>query len=910
MSAIGLLFSNTLRKDRVRLGCALFGIAAASALLMWTLGLAATTWWQGRPLSETMGKPFDCWVATGRASGAAPKGTGMQHLTAGSPVKMIPQVVTDAVRASDDVAEVLATTVFRCRLDWRPEGRPLQGPGVGGGVSPVRDFPVCPYPDGLAAGRWPEADAAEPEFVISPLAFGPEGLKDAPPLGTRVPVVTPGGSVEATICGYLAETIRPVSGFPTLFASSNLADAARLAETEGLSNLILIKLKPFRAPDALEQQVRTLSPDDDSARLVTRAALLQQLRSDAVNSLSRQVPLLVILACMATGCMIVNALTIGIEQNRVRYARLRALGMTARQLTGLICREGLFLTIAGGHLGAFIGWGILAGFVGNRPLVFPDGLHLGSFVPAALAGLLLLSGAIALILPVRRVAQLKPCESRLQVERLPRALLLRRGVTGLLLLGPVLATPLLFGSQPLLRSAWFLLAGLPLALWGILRLVAPLLAVTEQLCVRPVGLLTGLRPNLLRGTLTAFSRRNGRMVLTLATGLGAFFAIHVWGSSLTDPFIPSRNLPDAIVSALPNGFSAAGAQTLTTLSDEVNLTPFFAEQYRLHDDDFAAITARTGREPKQNNILLLGTEGDEGVTVTAMFARQCGLGVGDTIRVQRKDRRGKVYTLPLTITRVASINWHLFSARARLRARNGAPMGTLGPVFVSKSVTDAWDPGLSDRTRFFWADLPKPLPATDAALYSYTDRLELRLQEAANRDAQANPYRVSRFGKTLPKGSPAAAPANVVVHLRDEIASGTIARSAELLDDLARIPLWSLLILCTGFISLLSANVRAMAGELKTLHAVGMTRFQMARYLFAQGLMLCAAAVLLAILSSVAIGWGFTGWTLAWMPFGGLPSVLVIPWAQIGEGLAVLFFSAVGITPLPICLLVRNLLKR
>ena len=69
MTANGLLFKNTLRKDRVRLNCALFGISAAAALLTWTLGLAFTTWWQGRALSETMGRPFDCWVATNRAAG-------------------------------------------------------------------------------------------------------------------------------------------------------------------------------------------------------------------------------------------------------------------------------------------------------------------------------------------------------------------------------------------------------------------------------------------------------------------------------------------------------------------------------------------------------------------------------------------------------------------------------------------------------------------------------------------------------------------------------------------------------------------------------------------------------------------------------------------------------------------------
>ncbi len=330
MNALSLLFSNTLKKDRLRLGCAGFGVAAAAALLTWTLGLAVTTWWQGRPLSETMGKPFDCWVATNRASGAAPKGTGYQNLTHASPIKMIPQAVAEAVLASPDIESCLTTTVFRCRLDWRPEGRPQQGPGAGGGISPVRDFLQCPYPDGLAAGRWPTADAAEPEFVISPFAFGPEGLKAAPPIGTRLPVVTPGGTMEATLCGYLAETIRPVSGFPTMFASDTLADAAALANTEDQCNLMLIRLKPFRSPDALAQMVRTISPDDDSARLITRADLLRQLRSDAIQSLSRQVPLLVILACVATLCMIVNALCAGIEQNRLRYARLRALVPEAR----------------------------------------------------------------------------------------------------------------------------------------------------------------------------------------------------------------------------------------------------------------------------------------------------------------------------------------------------------------------------------------------------------------------------------------------------------------------------------------------------------------------------------------------------------------------------------------------------
>ena len=125
MKALALLFRDALRRDRVRLGCALLGVLAAAALLTWSVGLAETTHAQCRPLSEAMGKPFDCWVSTGRASAAAPKGSGMQTLAHGTPVKMIPEAVVQAVKASPDIARLRTTAVFRCAIDWRPEGRPL-----------------------------------------------------------------------------------------------------------------------------------------------------------------------------------------------------------------------------------------------------------------------------------------------------------------------------------------------------------------------------------------------------------------------------------------------------------------------------------------------------------------------------------------------------------------------------------------------------------------------------------------------------------------------------------------------------------------------------------------------------------------------------------------------------------------
>ena len=929
MKALALLFRDALRRDRVRLGCALFGILAAAALLTWAIGLAETTTAQCKPLSETMGKPFDCWVSTGRAAAVAPKGSGMQTLAHGSPVKMIPEAVVQAVKASPEVAEVMSTAVFRCAIDWRPEGRPLQGPGVKAGLAAVRDFPTCPYPDGLAQGRWPQAEAAQPECAISPFAFGAEGLADAPPLGSAVEVVTPTGRMTVTICGYLAETIRPVSGFPTLFASNQLADAAALVDAEGACNLMLIRLKPMADAEALAARVRAASPDDDAAMLVTRRALLRQLRSDATNNLLFQLPLLVALACVATVCMIVNALCVGIEQNRLRYARLRALGMTVGQLARLVAREGLALTFAGGLLGFGTGLLCLAVFVAGKPVVFPDGLQVGGLTPLVVAGLLGLSLLVALIVPLRQVLRLPPCEMRVQATPWRLAHPVWRWVWALLVLLPVLVTLIRFSPSPWVRSAWFLLVGLPLAIIGLLALAKPVLSLSEWLLARPLARLLGLHEALLRGSLTRAAARHSRMVLTLTAGLGAFFAIHIWGASLTDPFLPSKNLPPAILSLLPNGISPAAYAAWCAPDNEAvpplirrATRPFSAEQYCLHEEDFQAIEARTGLLPQQNNVLLIATPGESGVTITEMFARQCRLGVGDTFRIQRKTLRGEVKTLPLTITRVVRCNWHLFTARANLRARNGSPLGTLGPVFIDAALAKAWDPEKNDRVRFLWLD---ELPAADSteALYSQTDLLELRLQKLAEADPQ--PYRPERFWAGAPAmarkgpppvmpgliaGTPADAVPNVVVHLRDEITRGTLDHSAELLGAMARVPLWSLVILCTGFISLLAASVRAMAGELRTLHAVGMTRLQMGRFLFAQALMLCCAAILLSLLLGLSIGWGFTGWTLAWMPFGGLPTTLVVPWVRLAQGVAVLLVAVLMITPVPIALLVHRTLQR
>ncbi len=884
MSAINLLLKDLIHRDKLRLGCALLGITAAAALLTWTIGLAVTTWHQGRPLCEEMGRPFDCWVATARASAVAKKGSGFQALTQGSPFKLIPQGVRELIETAPEVADARYTTVFRTSLEWRPEGRPVNGPGFGGGLAPARDFPEgCPYPGGVIEGRWPEVEGEIPEFAISARAFG-DGPR--PAIGTVLPVITPNGRMEARLCGYLAETIRPVGGFPTLFANNLLADATLPPEAQNACNLILIKLHPGADEKALQARVRTVVPDDDSATLVTRDELLTQLRTDAISALSRQVPLLVILAFVATICLIVNTLCIGIEQHRLRYARLRAMGMTQAQLARLVASEGGLLVGYGGVLGLAIGAGLLASYVYTQPALFPDGLSLGWLTPGGVGCAFLVALGLGLLLPLRHLHQLDPALMRSStLDPLPKHPWLQM-LIGVLLLVPILLTPFQLIREPMTISMLFVLVALPCAIIGLLRLTPLILILCEKGLTRPLAWLLGLHKTLLQGLLTRAIRRHSRMALTLTAGLGAFFAIHIWGSSLTDPFLPSRELPPAIVSILPNGTSP---ECVRPWIENGTCRPLSANQYRLHDDDFEAIIARTGLTPAQNNILLLATPGEEGVTVTEMFARQCGLREGATFRIQRKEADGAIYTLPLTITHVRKINWHLFTARAGLRARNGAPFGTLGPVFVNDALAKQWDPQRNATITFLWGD--KLTATTDEALYTEAQALEDAIQSVVKQTPLEG------------KGKRRLA-AQVSVRLRDEIHAGTLSHSNDLVGALARLPLWSLLILCIGFIPLLTANVRTMEGELRTLHAIGMTQSQMMRYLLAQALLLTLSTIALSLILGIVIGWSFTGWTLAWMPFGGLPTVFILPWAQLLKGTLLLCTITLLIAyPLLVCLL-------
>jgi hypothetical protein len=209
------------------------------------------------------------------------------------------------------------------------------------------------------------------------------------------------------------------------------------------------------------------------------------------------------------------------------------------------------------------------------------------------------------------------------------------------------------------------------------------------------------------------------------------------------------------------------------------------------------------------------------------------------------------------------------------------PSGTMGPVFVTESALRRLS-GNSDKTFFLWANMSEEYRAKGALQASMQMEEDIR---AILQIDEANTIRV---------------------HHREEIADGTLAHGSQLIGDMARAPFWSLIVLTTGMITLLIASFQASAKEIAVMRAVGITRFQLGRMLFGEAVMIGLCGIVLSLISGFCIGWTFTGWTRAWMMFGGLPISLSIPWMVILQGVGFAFFLCIVMAVPPVIWLVRK----
>ncbi len=423
-----------------------------------------------------------------------------------------------------------------------------------------------------------------------------------------------------------------------------------------------------------------------------------------------------------------------------------------------------------------------------------------------------------------------------------------------------------------------------------------LLALRPALSVRPLEAASGRMPR----------KRHLGMLVAFACGFGAFVAVEVWGTSLTKPFLPSPEWPDAIVSILPGGVSSFDIEKLRGLEGvsrigelqplQVNILPL--EELK----GFGGKAPGRGMPRVQyRNALLLASawlpdfrfsagshdaaeaalKAGDNCVITEMMARARNLSLGDTLKVDG----GRGFELGLKIVGIVDLNWHMVTSRGLLRGMNRMPVNTDGPVFVSFDTLAACDmrPQEFVKMTHVWLDYDAQFLAQRGVFIAG------REVERAIVAALDGAYSEDEEGEV--RGN------TVRLHARDEVADGTLAHGTDIVGTMARVPFIFLAVISLGFVAMLVASFDSRRREFAVMRAVGATQGQLARVLVVEALRVASAAIAVGLVGGSAVGWLCTAGTRAAMSNWGLPATFAVPFGVIAEGAvgAVLFSLLVAV---------------
>jgi len=447
----------------------------------------------------------------------------------------------------------------------------------------------------------------------------------------------------------------------------------------------------------------------------------------------------------------------------------------------------------------------------------------------------------------------------------------------------------------------------------VVAALGALLALKPALSVRPLEAASSRAPR----------RRSVGMLVAFACGFGAFVAVETWGASLTKPFVPSPEWPDAIVSILPGGVSSFEIERLRALEGvrrigelqplQVNILPL--EELKAPSGGGAGRGPGRGPARQYRNALLLASawlpdfafvEGDrvsaekalaagDACVVTEMMARARKLKLGDRLKVDA----GRGLEIDLEVAGVVALNWHMVTSRGLLRGMNRMPVNTDGPVFVSFDTLAACDmrPQEFVKMTHVWLDYEPEFLARHGVFPAG------RIVEKEIVEALDGAWSEGKDGEV--RGN------TVRLHARDEVADGTLAHGADLVGAMARVPFVFIAVISLGFVAMLVSSFDSRRRAFVVMRAVGATPWQLARVLVAEALGTAAGGVALGLAGGALVGWLCTAGTRAAMANWGLPPTFALPLGVVARGAAgaIVFALAVAVpTSLAVVRARRNML--
>jgi len=228
-------------------------------------------------------------------------------------------------------------------------------------------------------------------------------------VGKTFTVLAPSGKeVELTVKGIyeappffkmLGEVTMPVQTFDSIFASPK--NLYTFINTEGGTS------------PAAEQELQQAITGFPSVKLDTQAGFTKSQQA-SINPFLNLLYVLLALSVIVSLFGIVNTLVLSVFERTRELGMLRAVGMTRRQVRGMIRQESVITAMIGAVLGMVLGIflaGLVTGALSSEGVVFS--VPIGSLVVFLVIGVL--AGMLAAIFPARRAARLNVLEA-LQYE--------------------------------------------------------------------------------------------------------------------------------------------------------------------------------------------------------------------------------------------------------------------------------------------------------------------------------------------------------------------------------------------------------------------------------------------------------------------------------------------------------------
>ncbi|WP_138442743.1 ABC transporter permease [Sinomonas susongensis] len=275
----------------------------------------------------------------------------------------------------------------------------------------------------LAAGANLDDSSSQAQIVLPVSYVGPLGFSDnnqAVGQSVLIGIDDAEGKIHevgAQIVGIEQSSLLGVSGgFINKPLSTGLADAQATGAPAAAKNAFADATATF-APST-QAQINTMK-----SRLSSEGYTAQTLDDrigtvkTVINGIIGVLDAFAVIALVAAGFGIVNTLLMSVQERTREIGLMKAMGMGSGSVFALFSTEAAFIGFLGSAIGSLVAIGlgtVVSRALARGPLSDLGGLHVLSFAPASVAGVILLVMAIAFVagtLPAWRAARQNPIDA-------------------------------------------------------------------------------------------------------------------------------------------------------------------------------------------------------------------------------------------------------------------------------------------------------------------------------------------------------------------------------------------------------------------------------------------------------------------------------------------------------------------